>query len=125
MAEFIPATRILLICPCGTYEQAIATNHIINFLKTRRTIQMWGGFTHSAEPSFTGFFWHRRKGKTSAHWEPDHNVLIFIDALGREPSDLRKYLTRIQDTMNTFYREATGKEEDSIWITVSQLEILQ
>jgi hypothetical protein len=130
MSALIQATRIQLICPCGSAQEYIATTNIIILLKTRRRVREWGGFTHSSidNPGFTGYFWDRgevtaSESERSSRWVPDRNVRIFIDVPEHVVGELLQYLEMLRDKMNEAYKFA-GVPQKSLWITLQALHIL-
>jgi hypothetical protein len=116
---------VQLICPCATPEQFIATNNVIAFLKTRKNIRNWGGFTHSSldNPSFTGYFWNKTTDAVAGYWEPDRNVLIFVDIPEHVVGELLPYFEKLRDKMDESY-EAAGVPQKSFWITLEAIHIL-
>jgi hypothetical protein len=130
MSALIQATRIQLICPCGSAQEFIATANIIVFLKSRRRVREWGGFTHSSidNPGFTGYFWDKgeviaHKFEGSSQWVSDRNVLIFVDVPEHVVGELLQYLEMLRHKMNEAYKSA-GAPQKSLWITLQTLHIL-
>lgn len=125
LARYIHATRVQVICPCRTYGQFIATNNIIAFLKSRRSVQAWGGFTHSLldQPSFVGYFWHRPQHPRRGWWEEDQNIIIIIDVPERTPTDVIRFLTQLREHLANCYQEQHENQE-AFWITVHELYVL-
>ncbi|MGI8552271.1 MAG: hypothetical protein ACR2PL_16020 [Dehalococcoidia bacterium] len=84
MTRFASAIRVQLICPCGNARQYRAAAIVIASLLDEKSIQEWGGFTHSQHrnPVFTGQFWdtERVSNGQPGSWAEDRNLLIFIDA---------------------------------------------
>ncbi len=130
MSALIEATRIQLICPCGSAPEYLATTNIIMFLKTRRRVREWGGFTHSSidNRGFTGYFWDKGEATApesgpSSRWISDRNVLIFIDIPEHVVGEQLQYLEMLRDKMHEAYMLA-GVPQKSLWVTLQGLHIL-
>ena len=118
---FIPATRVQIVCPCGTSASYRATNRVIALLLHELKVKAWGRFSYShvSPPVFIGQFWNRER------WEEDKNVLIFIDIPDQSLDDILEHFIKMREKINAEYTDAPGKEPGkSVWITAHHMHIL-
>ncbi len=118
---FITATRVQIVCPCGTSESYRATNRVIALLLHQLKIKAWGRFSYSRinTPVFTGHCWNRDR------WEEDKNVLIFIDIPEQSLTDVLPHFINMREEINAEYTTKTGDGvKKGVWITAHQMYIL-
>jgi hypothetical protein len=122
--QWLEATRLQLVCPCGTRTLFLATNRIIALLLAEETVQQFGGCTYSTldPPVFIGQFWHV-PSMGHGGWDEDRNVLITIDVPGQTAEALLLYFSTLRERVNAIYAEA-GEQQKALWITAQPLAIL-
>jgi hypothetical protein len=124
--------RISFHLPMTKPQDELACLNVINYLKSEHPESEAGslpepitGYTYTCTdpPVIGGFWWDEEANEGRGDWEPDEQVILFIDRPGlsiSQPDTFRDQIDDIKEKIAGIYRQA-GSPQKVIWCTIQPI----